>query len=250
MRRWSRWLLVAVLLLAPLPVSLGVHGTAGSHWSQARRDSSGLAPNPASEPGPVVQVYSGRAWGWRRAFGVHTWIAAKPRNGDHYTRYEVLGWRARYGGDAVRVSTGTPDGYWYGARPTLLADIRGSRAERIIGQLGPAVAAYPARSHYRIWPGPNSNSFTAWLARTIDGLGVDLPPTAVGKDYLVGGGAMAPSPSGTGWQVSLGGLAGVLVGLDEGLEVSLLGLTWGIDFDPPALKLPGLGRLGMASIAP
>ena len=61
---------------------------------------------------------------------------------------------------------------------------------------------------------------------------------------------MAPSPSGTGWQVSLGGLAGVLVGLDEGLEVSLLGLTWGFDLDPPALKLPGLGRLGMASVSP
>ncbi|MDA0340833.1 MAG: hypothetical protein O3B74_04450 [Proteobacteria bacterium] len=42
------------------------------HWSEARRDSSRQAPDPKREFDPVVQVYAGRAWGWRGAFGVHT----------------------------------------------------------------------------------------------------------------------------------------------------------------------------------
>jgi hypothetical protein len=32
----------------------------------------------------------------------------------------------------------------------------------------------------------------------------------------------------------------------EGIEVNLLGLNFGIDFKSPALKLPGIGRLGLA----
>ena len=74
---------------------------------------------------------------------------------------------------------------------------------------------------------------------------LDLPPTAIGKDYLPDGGIVAKSPSGTGFQVSFGGLAGVLLALDEGFEVNVLGLTFGFDVYPPALKLPGVGRLGL-----
>jgi hypothetical protein len=40
------------------------------------------------------------------------------------------------------------------------------------------------------------------------------------------------------------GALGVLVGLEEGIELNLLGLTLGIDFIAPALKLPGVGRVG------
>lgn len=38
------------------------------------------------------------------------------------------------------------------------------------------------------------------------------------------------------------------VGLVEGLEINLLGLNFGIDFLRPALKLPLIGRLGMARV--
>ena len=56
---------------------------------------------------------------------------------------------------------------------------------------------------------------------------------------------MAKSPSGTGVQFSLEGLFGVLVALEEGVEVNVFGLTFGLDVYPPALKLPGLGRVGL-----
>lgn len=68
--------------------------------------------------------------------------------------------------------------------------------------------------------------------------------TAVGKDYLFDG-VFAPTPSGTGYQLSLGGVVGVLVALEEGIEVNILGLGIGVDLMRPALKLPGIGRLGM-----
>jgi hypothetical protein len=35
-----------------------------------------------------------------------------------------------------------------------------------------------------------------------------------------------------------------MLALEEGLEVNLLGLTFGLDINPPALKLPGIGRIG------
>jgi hypothetical protein len=55
---------------------------------------------------------------------------------------------------------------------------------------------------------------------------------------------MAVTPSGRGVQLSVLGVAGVLAGWEEGLEVNLLGLTFGLDVKEPALKLPGWGRLG------
>ena len=68
---------------------------------------------------------------------------------------------------------------------------------------------------------------------------------AIGKDFLPGGAPVGVAPSGTGVQVSLLGLAGILVGWEEGIEVNLLGLTFGLDLNRPAIKLPGLGRLGV-----
>jgi hypothetical protein len=75
-------------------------------------------------------------------------------------------------------------------------------------------------------------------------LGLDLPPLAVGKDYLGGSRFLARTPSGTGYQLSLFGLLGLAVGVREGIELNVLGLTLGIDPLRPALKLPGIGRLG------
>ena len=100
------------------------------------------------------------------------------------------------------------------------------------------------RDGYRLWPGPNSNTLVAELVRAVDELQVDLPPTAIGKDFLPNWRIVAPAPSGTGWQVSLGGALGVLVALEEGIEINLLGAVFGVDLNPPAFKLPIVGRLG------
>ena len=75
---------------------------------------------------------------------------------------------------------------------------------------------------------------------------LDLPPTAIGKDYLTGGRVLDRMPSGTGWQVSLFGLLGIGLAREEGLELNVLGLSVGIDLDDLALRLPGVGRLESA----
>jgi hypothetical protein len=81
------------------------------------------------------------------------------------------------------------------------------------------------------------------VTREVPELRVDLPPTAIGKDYL-GLNPVATTPSGTGGQVNLFGVAGVLVGVEEGVELNLLGLTFGLDPKSLSVKLPVVGRLG------
>jgi len=93
-----------------------------------------------------------------------------------------------------------------------------------------------------VWPGPNSNTFTAYVAREAGELPLDLPPTAIGKDYLDSPFAAA-APSGTGIQVNLLGALGVLAAVQEGIELNVLGLVFGLDALTPALKLPMIGRI-------
>jgi len=106
------------------------------------------------------------------------------------------------------------------------------------------VANYPYKNQYRTWPGPNSNTFTAMMGRVLPELQLDLPPTAIGKDFIADDEIFASSPSGTGFQVSLFGLFGIMLATEEGLEVNVLGLSLGVDPLDLAVKLPGVGRLG------
>jgi len=241
-RRATRLLLLTPILLLGLahadrdPDSL-------DNWRQASRASVGLAPDPALTREPVVQVYAARAVRWRGYFGVHTWIAAKPANAVAFTVYEVTGFAVRSGGSAIRISQRPADGRWFGSRPELLADLRGAGVGAMITRIERAVAEYPYQTSYRIWPGPNSNTFTAFVLRQVPELRADLPAHAIGKDYL-GPRLFARSPSGTGVQVSLFGALGGLIGVEEGLELNVLGLTFGIDPNDLGLKLPLVGRVG------
>ncbi|MGQ9365097.1 DUF3750 domain-containing protein [Azospirillum sp. ST 5-10] len=239
----AAFFLVLVLLLAG-PAFVVASGTVALRvdWATADRTAVGLAPDPATTPEAVVQVYAARALSWRGAFGVHPWFAVKPAGAAAYTVYEVIGWRAYRGLPAVAVTQRAPDGRWFGARPTVLAELRGAEAQAAIPKIAEAARTYPYSGEYRVWPGPNSNTFAAWVGRAVPELRLDLPPTALGKDYLRWP-LLARAPSGTGWQVSLFGLAGVLLAVEEGLEVSLLGLTLGIDPLDLALKIPGVGRI-------
>ena len=72
----------------------------GQDWRSADRASTGIAPDPASTPEALVQIYAARAFNWRGALGVHTWIATKERDAGHFIADmaydEVLGgWLAK-----------------------------------------------------------------------------------------------------------------------------------------------------------
>jgi uncharacterized protein DUF3750 len=239
-------LLLLVLVALPLLASACVFGRVnGVPWYDARRDATGLAPDPAATQEAVVQVYAARAVAWRGIFSMHTWIAVKPTGAPRYTRYEVIGFGVAEGAPAVRVDRAGPDNYWFGAQPEIVLDRRGAGVDALIEKIRAAVAAYPYPHSYRAWPGPNSNTFTAFVGRAVPELRLDLPANALGKDFLPNGSVFAAAPSGTGYQLSLLGLVGLLAARQEGLELNLLGLTLGIDLAAPGVKLPGIGRLGL-----
>ncbi len=243
---WYIMAVLAVLLAGPALALVSGMAKLDTDWRVANRDSVGMAPDPAQFHDPIIQVYGARTYSWRGAFAVHTWISAKRAGATHYTTYEVIGWRAWSGASAVRHHNGAPDRRWFGADPEIYADLRGPQVEQMIDRLEQAVDTYPYAYDYRTWPGPNSNTFTAEMGRILPELKLDLPPTAIGKDFLGETTLAKTSPSGTGYQVSLFGLLGLMLAREEGLEINVLGLSFGVDPLDWALKVPGIGRLGGA----
>ncbi|MFH1725209.1 MAG: DUF3750 domain-containing protein [Elusimicrobiota bacterium] len=219
-------------------------------WRTATRESAGIAPKPEEQKEAVVQVYAARAVRWRGLFAVHTWIAVKKKDAARYTTYQVIGWRLRRGRDALAVAEDVPDRHWFGKRPALVAELIGPPAESAIPKIEKAAAEYPYPRRYRAWPGPNSNTFVSFILRRVPELRVELPPHAVGKDWIGRGDLIEITESGTGWQLSLFGLLGLSLGAAEGLEVNVLGLNFGFDLLRPALKLPMAGRVGLRDKPP
>jgi hypothetical protein len=238
-------LIVVALFLVPLLARAALHaiGNAPRSWRDADWSSTHLLPPAAQDRPARVLVFTGTTGVWKGIFSVHSWIVLKDANATEWTRYDVVGW-----GSPVRVNGWPPDGLWYGNRPVPIADISGPQAEELIPKIEAAVNAYrfAQAGDYRIWPGPNSNSFTAAILRAVPELGVSLPPNAVGRDYrdrLYAG----LTDSGTGFELNLHGLAALKVGWVEGIELDLFGLVAGLDLRHPGLKLPGYGRIGFES---
>ncbi len=216
-------------------------------WATAARHSAGIAPDPAQfVDEAIVQVYAAPTYGWRGFLAVHPWIIYKRPGETAYTRYDVVGWRAP---QVVQRNYAVPDGLWYGSTPQLLVDHRGEHVQAMIDDIETAVASYPYANIYRSYPGPNSNTFLAHIGRQVPALKLDLPANAIGKDYRALTDPVGLSTTGSGVQVSLLGLLGVAVGWQEGLEFNVLALNFGLDLNPPALRLPLLGRLGLADIS-
>lgn len=174
-RPYIRALLILVLVL--------LAGCAGD-WRTASRAPAGIAPAAASTSEAVIQVYTAPTWGWRGWFAVHTWIAMKPEAAQGYTVYEVIGWRKNRGLPVVRIADDVPDRYWYGKRPSLLLDRRGPAAARLISEVDAAARSYPWPHEYSAVPGPNSNTFPAWIALQVPELGLELPLRAIGRGYV------------------------------------------------------------------
>lgn len=242
---WRFLAILCALLAGPVVMVSCGNVNIGQDWRTADRSSANIAPDAHSTPQAVVQVYAARAFNWRGALAVHTWIASKPEGDDTYTVHQVMGWRRYQNLPVVVSSPDIPDRMWYGSRPDLLVDLRGERAASAIPRIEAAIASYPYDREYALWPGPNSNTFTAHVGREVPELGMDLPTTAIGKDFLTSGSIVEGAPSGTGGQLSLYGLLGVTVAREEGLEFNILALNFGVDVLRPALKLPGIGRIGI-----
>lgn len=230
-------------VLAAILIGAGGASVTAQDWRTASREPVGLAPDPALVEEAIVQVYGARAKGAKGFFGVHTWVAVKPTGAPEWTVYEVMGWRLRWSDSVVVVRNRAPDGRWFGSVPELYGEKRGPDVDALIKRIDKAAKDYPYAKEYTLYPGPNSNTFTAWITRAVPELEADLPATAIGKDYL-GSSIFSSAPSGRGFQVSLLGLLGVAASGVEGLELNLLGLNFGLSGS--GLKLPFVGRLGPA----
>lgn len=152
-------------------------------WREASRASAQIAPDPEQTPEAVIQVYGADAWGWRGLFAIHTWIAVKPTNAQNYTVLEVIGWRAKNGLPVLRVEQDLPDRYWFGSEPELLLDKRGPELDAMIEKILKTAQTYPWANEYQVFPGPNSNTFPAWIAQKVPELGLELPFRAIGSGW-------------------------------------------------------------------
>ena len=173
------------LLLVIFPLGLfSMSFSSQGDWRTASRESAGIAPDPAETSEAVWHVYGADAWGWRGWFAIHTWVAAKRKDEDFYTLYDVVGWRGYNQQPVMRIRRDIPDRYWYGARPRLLKAHQGMDAETLIEAVDAAARSYPWKKTYKAFPGPNSNTFTAWIAHEVPALGLELPFSAIGSGYV------------------------------------------------------------------
>jgi hypothetical protein len=144
------------------------------------------APDPRDHEEAIIQVYGADVWGFRGNFAIHTWVATKSHSAPQYQIYQVIGWRLRRGRPVVSITTGNPARPWFGSPAILLHEIRGAEAQALIDQVHEAALSYPFDMEYKMWPGPNSNSFTAWIGLEVPELNLDLPFKAIGKSWMHG----------------------------------------------------------------
>jgi hypothetical protein len=233
--------LLLFLLVFIVPVALRAalfRHEASAEWWNADRSSARLLP-PSGSVDALVRIYCARTVSWRGIFAVHSWIVIKDRGGA-FERYDLTAW-----GEPIRLNGFLPDGRWFGQLPQEVYAADGVAAEKLIPRMREAIRSYrySALGEYTAWPGPNSNTFVAAVMASIPEIHASLPPTAIGKDFPVDGRWLAPTPSRTGFRVSLGGYAGLTLAWVEGVQINFLGLVAGFDLRRPAIFLPAFGRL-------
>jgi hypothetical protein len=115
------------------------------------------------------------------AFAVHHWFVVF--DGNARTRWEV--WQTKNAGPHCighvhRDLKGPDDGV--GGGPACIAARWDGEPAKRIARVLQSVENYPYCERYRYWPGPNSNTFAAWVLREA---GVEQPLhwKAFGKNY-------------------------------------------------------------------
>ncbi len=212
---------------------------AGEVTSRLRpRSFTPLVPVPAE---PVVQLRSAPMPSALAYIARHHYfVAFNPAEGQWH-RWEL--WQnANAGGLSwghIHRDLLGPDSDVGGGAPRVEREWRGLDARVLLAVLR-RPEDYPHRNAYVAIPGPDCNTYVAWVLREA-GVSADLDPRALGKDYL-GPVGVARTTTGTGVQAE-SALLGVKVGVEDGVELHFVNLTGGIDTWPPAIKTP-LGRVG------
>ncbi|MBB3965499.1 DUF3750 domain-containing protein [Rhizobium metallidurans] len=237
-------LLILVVYLLPALASAGWWSLQSrpSSWREAEWGTSGVLPKADASEDAKIYIMSASTGGLKGAVASHSWIVTKAKGDAAYNRYDKVGW-----GSPIRRNNYVADAYWYSNTPRIVKEISGGEAQRLIPAVEAAIQSYPYAGvgDYRIYPGPNSNSFVAHVLRTVPDLDTVLPPDAVGRDYLSGGRMFAIDADGRDMHATLYGLIGIAAGQRSGFEVHFMGLVAGIDVTNPGLKIPAIGRIGL-----
>ncbi|MCA8941796.1 MAG: DUF3750 domain-containing protein, partial [Planctomycetes bacterium] len=194
----------------------------------------------------------------------HSWFDLRRGSDDEWWRVEVLGPTSGVIQTRIDAAEAREDVRWE-RRVFVLATWHGDVAHRACERILELAAEHPdfgrlefikngetswtanripaQREEYAAWPGPNSNTFVVDLVRQTDGLALELDHNAVGKNYARGF-RLGRTLDGLGFEVDTDYL-GVGLGLRQGFEFRLLGLTFGVGFWPPAIKIPIVPRIGV-----
>jgi len=112
----------------------------------------------------------------------HYWFVVNDETGCH--RWEV--WQTKNAGGFcighVHRNLKAADA-GVGGGPSRVAARWDSEDARRIAQVLQNAQTYPYCERYRLWPGPNSNTFVAWVLRQA-GIEQKLNPRGIGKNYL------------------------------------------------------------------
>ncbi|MBC8129096.1 MAG: DUF3750 domain-containing protein, partial [Rhizobiaceae bacterium] len=173
--RAMKFLLLFVALVYIVPVALSAFlwwsGERPSSYRDADWTSAALLPRADADAEAAVYVLSARTGGLKGAVAEHSWIVVKEQGARDYERWDKVGW-----GSPIRRNAYPADARWYSNDPRLILARKGSAAEAVIPSIRSAIADYPygGRGGYRIFPGPNSNTFVAHVLRHVPGIAASL----------------------------------------------------------------------------
>jgi hypothetical protein len=160
------FLAFAGLFLVPVALSIVFHFKRDRilDWRNADRSSAGLLPPPIPEAGAVVRIFSARTVRWRGIVATHSWVVVKEAGAAKYSRFDYTAW-----GEPIWIDRFVPDGRWFGRAPEVVFGADGGEAERMIPLIRQAVRQYTYLNigDYRVWPGPNSNTFVAAIIAAV-----------------------------------------------------------------------------------
>jgi hypothetical protein len=187
---------------------------------------------PASEG--YIAVLSGEMPGALSQVARHSWIVVNVPGAERQYRFEL-----QISGDDPFEYFGAGDVAIHG----IVHDDDRAELERVVDCLRHGRDEYrKAHPDYFPIPGPNSNTIVDALLRRCD-IHVELPATAIGRDYRGPVGASVTS-LGTGVQFETW-VIGAKLGLEEGVELHLFDLPLGVHFWPPGITVPvNPGRIG------
>ena len=169
------------------------------------------------------------------------WIASKPANAPAFTVYEVTAFA--FAAAAGASQSAAPRMAGGSAAPDLLADVRGPAWIR-----SSSASSTPSRRLLAIPTASGGSQLQHVHGIRLRRAGAPRgSPGACRRQGLPRHARVRALAERAGGQVNLFGVLGLVAGIEEGMELNLLGLTFGVDPNDVALELPFVGTFGFGA---